>query len=128
MAIEEQGLEKRNRVELFGSGGREHREIYGQGVSAEVGAIAEDDFAEDDGMAQAAFRNIVGRRHAMDAQERKEAVGVALGIEQTLAEVLRLRVINGRVAPRVACSLRMRRMWSFTALSSHQSSGSVLDN
>jgi hypothetical protein len=105
MALEEEVLKKPNRVEMFGPGGMQQGEIDGQGVSAPIGAIAEDDSAEDHGMTEAAFRKVVGGRHAMDAQEGKEAVGVALGIQQTLAEVLRLRVIQRRVADAIQPSL-----------------------
>lgn len=75
--------------------------IDAQGVSAQLRAVAEDDFAEDHGMAEAAFRKVVGGRHVIDAQKSKEAVGVARGIDQPLAEVLRLRVRQGRLAEAV---------------------------
>jgi hypothetical protein len=55
IALEEEVLKKPNWVGMFGPGGMQQGEIHGQGVGTEIGAIAEDDFAQDHGMTEASF-------------------------------------------------------------------------
>jgi len=59
VTLEQQRLEKRNRVEIRGAGGVQQGQVHGEGVGAQLGAIAEDDFAKDHGMAQASFGRVI---------------------------------------------------------------------
>lgn len=60
MSLEEEFLEERDGVEFLTLGGVENGAIDGQGVSATFGAVAEDDFAEDDGVSAGSFGVVVG--------------------------------------------------------------------
>jgi len=74
-------------------GGMDKGEIDGQGVSALVGTVAEDEFAEDDWMTKGLFRVVIGRWHAVDIEESKEAEMIAFWVHEPLAEVFSLRVM-----------------------------------
>ena len=68
-------------------------------MSTPVGAVAEDEFAENDRIAQGLFRIVVGRRHAVDAQKSKEPVVIAFGVNnEPLAQVFGLRMVARRFA------------------------------
>ena len=80
-------------------------EIDGQGMSAAVGTVAEDQFAEDDRVAQGLFGIVISRGHAVDVEESKEPVVVALGIAEPLAQVFGFGVMAGTFAGAVERSV-----------------------
>lgn len=95
VAVEEKGFQEGDGIEFLAFGGVEDGEIDGEGVSALGGAVAKDDFAEDDGQAEGLFGMVVGGRHAVDVEEGEETVVVAFGIEEPDAEGLGIGVRNG---------------------------------
>lgn len=108
MALEEELVEERDGVEIFAVGGMEEGEVDAEGVGAEGGAVAENDFAEDDWVAEGSFRVVIGGGHAVEAQEGEEAVVIALGIEQALTEVFRLWIGDGEAADAVKPTVQGR--------------------
>jgi len=94
VALEKEFMKERDGVELFAFRGMEDGEIDRQSVGAMSRTIAEDDFAEDDGMAEGLFGVIVGGGHAVNAQESEEAVVIALWVDEALAQVLGFRTRN----------------------------------
>lgn len=95
MAVEDKGLEYGDWIELLPLGGMEDGEIDGECMSALVRTVAEDDFPEDDGLAEGLFGMVIGRGHVIDEQEREEAVVVAFRIKESLAEVFGLGMSHG---------------------------------
>ena len=95
MAVEEQGFQDGDGVEMLTVGGVEDGEIDGESVSALFGTVPEDDFAEDDRLPERLLGMIVGWRHAVDIEEREQAVVIALGIEEAQSKTLGIRVREG---------------------------------
>ena len=91
-------------------GGMDEGEIDGQGVGAPVGAVTEDEFAENNRVPQGLFRIVVGRRHAVDVEKGKDPVVVAFWIEETLAQVFGLRVLAWHFTSAVQ---RGAKRWAF---------------
>ena len=78
-AVKDEGVEDGDRIEVLALGGMEDGEIDGECVSALRGTAAEDDFPEDDRLAEGLLCIIVGWRYAVDAEEDEEAEVVAKG-------------------------------------------------
>jgi len=87
------GFQERDEIPLETLGGMDEGEIDGQGVSAAVGTVSEDEFAEDHWVAQCLFGIVIRRRHVIDVEESKEPMPVTFRIEEALAQVFGLRVL-----------------------------------
>ena len=64
-------------------------------MSALEGTVAKDDLTEDDRLAECLLGMIVGWGHAVDFEEREQAVVIALRIEEAQAETLGVGVRDG---------------------------------
>lgn len=95
MAVKDEGVEDRDGVEVLAPGGMEDGEIDGECVSALSGSAAKYDFTKDDRLAECLLGMVVGWGHAIDVEEGEEALIIALGIEETQAETLGIRVRDG---------------------------------
>ena len=79
-----------------------------QGGGTQIGAIAEDDFAQDNRMTQGLLGVVVGGRHSVDSKEGKETVVIALGVEQALAQSFGFFFRDGFFANEMKAALEVR--------------------
>lgn len=87
-------MEEREGVALLAFGGRDERKVRAEGFGARIGTVPEADFAEDDREPETLFGMVVGGRHTVDIEESEDSVGVALGIDESLAEILGVGIIK----------------------------------
>ena len=92
MPVEDQGLQNGDGGEVLELGCVKDGEIDGQCVSALDGAAAEDDLAKENRLAEGLLGMVVRWRHAVDREEREQAVVIALGIEEAQAQAFRIGV------------------------------------
>ena len=90
-AAEKECLQELERIAVLALGCSQQREIGAEGRCARCGAVAETDFTEDDREPEALLGMIVGRFHAIDVQKAEDAVGIACGIDESLAELFGVR-------------------------------------
>ena len=90
--MEEEVFDQGDGIETAAFDRVEEREIDFQRPRAEFLAIAEDDFAKDDRMAQDLFGVIVGGRHSVDFQEGEQTGMIPVGIQKSPAKVFCLRM------------------------------------
>jgi hypothetical protein len=92
------GFQQCDEIAIPAFSGMEEGEVDSQSVSALVRAVAEDELAKNDRVAQGLFRIVIGRWHPVDGKESKEPVVIAVWIQQPLAQIFGFRVMARRFA------------------------------
>ena len=106
MTGEQSGFDERDDLAIAALGGMNEGEVDGQGEGSLLGAVAEDEFAEDDRVTEGLFRVIIGRRHPVDIEESKEPEVIAFWVQKSLAEVFSIRVMAWGFADAVKGSVK----------------------
>src|SRR5579862_4628961 len=97
-AREKDGSKQRDGITLEAFCSMDHGEVNRQGVSARVGAVAEDELTENDWVTQSLLGIVVGWGHAVDLEEGKEPVIVAFRVQESLTQVLGIWVLTRLLA------------------------------
>ena len=92
VAVEEQGFENGNRIELLALDGVKNRKIYGERVRIVVGSAAKNIFTKQDRLSECLLGMVVGGRHAVDFEESEEPIKIAFGVEYSQAEFLSIGI------------------------------------
>ena len=93
MAGKQGGFQQCDEIAIPAFGRMDEREVDSHRAGALVGTVAEDKLSKDDRVAQRLFRIVIGRWHAVDIEESKEAEMIAFWVHEPLAEVFSLRVM-----------------------------------
>jgi len=95
-------------IDIFAVSRVNDGKVNRQGGGTQIGAIAEDDFAQDNRMTQGLLGVVVGGRHSVDSKEGKETVVIALGVEQALAQSFGFFFRDGFFANEMKAALEVR--------------------
>ena len=108
MTGKQDGFQQRDDFTMEAFCGVDEGEVDSHGVGAPIGAVAEDEFSEDDRVTEGLFRIVIGWWHAVNVEESKEPVVVAFWIQESLAKVFGFRVLARHFADAVKRRVKRR--------------------